>query len=262
MPNLNGGENVNTSFVVVDLETTAREAKDAYVVEWAALVVEPEWFGSGGIQPAVGGLVRPPIAIPPETSAIHHIIDADVIDAPTWDVESTKLVNLLSVPGTIAVAHNADYERAVLAPLNLEVPWLCTYKAALRVWPDAPGHSNECLRYWLKLGAGRSATQAPHSAAHDARVTTLILHDLLVGASVEDMVKWTDEPALLPTCPIGDWRGTKWSEIEESFLYWILKKRGTMRPDVVFCAESEITRREDVRRSPAVVPDDDSGCPF
>src|SRR5262245_25865334 len=32
-----------------------------------------------------------------------------------------------------------------------EVPWLCTYKSALRAWPDAPRHSNSVLRYWLGI---------------------------------------------------------------------------------------------------------------
>jgi hypothetical protein len=26
-------------------------------------------------------------------------------------------------------------------------PWICTYKCALRVWPDLDGHSNQELRY-------------------------------------------------------------------------------------------------------------------
>ena len=48
---------------------------------------------------------------------------------------------------------------------------------------------------------------------------------------------------MLPTCPLGDWRGRKWSEVEESFLWWILR-RITDREDVRFCAQAELDRRE------------------
>lgn len=235
-------------FVVIDLETTSREAAEAHIVEWAAVVVAPDWFGEGGGVDHHSSLVRPPIPIPAETSAVHHIIDADVMGAVPWEQESNRLSELLAEPGAIAVAHNAQYERDVLSKTALpSVPWLCTYKAALRIWPDAPGHSNETLRYWLGHGTGRSSRQEPHSALHDAQVTAGILRELWGKASLGDMIKWADEPALLPRCPIGDWRGYVWSDVEESFLYWILKKKGSMRPDVVFCAQTEIDRRETER---------------
>lgn len=240
-----GGTFKAERFVVVDLETTSREPADAHVVEWAAIVVTPAWFDGNAVRDGFGGLVRPPVAIPPETSAVHHITDADVLEAPTWAQASPALATMLSHPGTVAVAHNAEYERKVLAPLDVPVPWLCTYKAALRVWPDAPGHSNETLRYWLQMpGTGRNAGQAPHSASHDALVTCGLLEELLKKAKLEDMLAWTNEPALLPTCPIGDWRGRKWAEVEASFLMWILR-RITDRPDLVFCAQKELDRREE-----------------
>lgn len=244
---------MSEAFVVVDLETTHREPKDAHVVEWAALIIFPPWFGQGGVQ-ELTSLVKPPIAIPVETSAVHHIIDGDVAGAEPWAVASLPLFDALSAPGTIAVAHNAAFEQEILEklmPAGLPRPrWLCTYKASCRVWPDAPGHSNEVLRYFLGLGTGRRGSQAPHSALHDARVTAQLLNELqVVGTSIEDLLKWTTEPALLPTCPLGDWRGKKWAEVDEGFLQWILRKIGD-RPDVVFCARTELERRAKERAAP------------
>lgn len=232
-------------FVICDFETTSREAAEAHVVEWAALVVYPPWFDTPDREEH-GGLVRPPIRIPAETSAIHHITDADVANAPTWKTQSVLLAELLGQVGTVAVAHNADYERTIIdnTPYMPTATWLCTYKSALRVWPDAPGHSNETLRYFLGHGTGRSQPQAAHSAAHDARVTAAILSELLKAATVYDMLRWTNEPALLPRCPIDDWRGAPWAAIESSFLIWIISKSATMRTDVVYCAQTELNRRE------------------
>lgn len=236
-------------FVVIDLEFTHRELADAHVIEWATVVIEPEWFGNGGIVGTYSGLVRPPISIPPETSAVHHIIDADVADAPSWEVAQHAIIDIFQDdPEVVAVAHSAEAERTMLAALNLKCRWLCTYKAALRIWPDAPSHSNEGLRYWLGHGTGRSVPQAPHSAAHDAQVTSKIFNELMAaGANFEDMIRWTDEPALLPRCPLGDWRGRRWSEVDDGFLDWIMRKIYD-REDVRFCAKREIERRHEEYR--------------
>lgn len=236
-------------FCVLDLEYTHPEPTDAHIIEWAAVVYEPEFFGAGGMRAPVGGLVRPPIAIPPETSAVHHIIDADVIGAPPWGDVQPIVQYHLEQPGTILVAHGAENDAAVLTRHGVTLPpILCTYKAALRAWPEAPRHGNEALRYWLGHGTGRGAPQAPHTAAHDAQVTALILRDLLKVATLEDMLKWTLEPALLPRCPIGDWRGHPWPEVDESFLHWILRKIED-RPDLRFCAETELRRRDAEREA-------------
>lgn len=234
------------ALVVIDLEATSRDPEQAHIVEWAAVVQMPPWFSTSGDGMVYTGLVKPPVAIPPETSAVHHIIDEDVQEFPAWEAQSPLLSMHLS-PGRVAVAHNADYEKAVLGargPL-VQIPWLCTYKASLRVWPDAPSHSNEGLRYWLQLGGnrGRRWRQDQHSAAHDAVVTMLIVEELLrVGTSIADMIRWTGEPAMLPTCPLGDWRGFKWADVDGGFLEWIIRKIDD-RPDVVFCAQAELERR-------------------
>jgi exodeoxyribonuclease X len=248
---------MNEAFCVIDLETTDREPKNAHVVEWAALLITPPWFGSGG-EHFYTSLVKPPIAIPAETSAIHHITDADVATAPPWEQESQVLAHLVQPEGVIAVAHNANFEREMLAKAGITPHrWLCTYKAAVRVWPDCPSHSNECLRYFLGFGTGRREHQMPHSASHDVQVTADLLQELLrLGTPIADMLQWTLEPALLPRCPIGDWRGHTWDEVEEGFLQWILRKI-TDREDVRFCAQKELERRE-AERAKARQPEDDT----
>ena len=62
------------AYIAIDLETTSREPEQAHVVEWAALVSSDPLHD---MQPTMhGSLVKPPVPIPPETSAIHHIIEA------------------------------------------------------------------------------------------------------------------------------------------------------------------------------------------
>lgn len=237
--------------IVIDLETTGREPSEAHIVEWATVEVRPEFFGEGGMGTVMSQLVRPPIPIPPETSAIHHIVDADVRLEFGWDVWGRIVKSNFAGVNVVGVAHNAEYERTCLASLELTVPWICTYKAALRIWPDCPSHSNECLRYYLGLGGGRQEKQAPHSAAHDVLVTAQILQRLMHETSLENLIRWTDEPAMLPRCPIGSWRNHPWSEVEYSFLEWIIYKARDMREDIRFCAQTEIARRKDEYRKTA-----------
>ncbi len=226
-------------FMVIDLETTHREPQDAHVVEWALQPCDRD-----RLHRRYQSFVRPPIPIPAETSAVHHIIDADVAHAGDWASEAATIQGIVATyPATAMVAHNAEFERHFLEALVPDLPWICTYKAALRVWPQAPAHGNEALRYWLGLGAGRSEVQQPHSAAHDATVTAQILQRLLKYATVEDLRRWTDEPALLPRCPIGQYRGLAWDQVPADFLQWILYKAVDMRKDVYHSADLEYRRR-------------------
>ena len=125
---------------------------------------------------------------------------------------------------------------------------ICTYKAALRAWPDAPSHSNGALRYWLEdqglIAIDHTLTQPVHRAGPDAYVTAHILLALFnAGHTGLEMIAWTKEPRLLPTCPIGKFRGKPWSEVEAGFLGWMLRQP-TMEPDLKWNAEREIARRQ------------------
>jgi len=219
----------------IDFETTGLDPKTCHPVEVALYKPNLPWER----------LIKPPIPIPPETSAIHHITDEDVVDAMDWPhVKDTTWAAIEGTPLPILVAHNAAYEKDVLRQFT-PVIWICTYKCALRVWPDAPAHKNEVLRYWLKLGdnLGRRGSQAAHSALHDCKVTYLILQKLLEHATIEQLVEWTEQPAQLPKMPLGKHFGQKWDTIPAPYLDWIVKQVD-MREDVKACAQSELSRRK------------------
>lgn len=228
----------------IDFETTGVDPKTCHPVE-VALYGEDLEFES---------FIQPPIPIPPETSAIHHITDEDVSMAESWEDVRNVLAGLLTVEKDsqlpILVAHNADYEKNILLrkPEGCSdfppVIWICTYKCALRVWPEAPSHKNEALRYWLQLGEsrGRRAAQSTHSALHDTKVTYLILQALLERATIDELVEWTELPAKLPKMPMGKHFGKPWSDVPADYLQWCLKQ-ADMREDVKFCCKEELERR-------------------
>jgi exodeoxyribonuclease X len=205
-----------TVFRVCDIETTGIDPEQHAIVEIACTDVVDRQLAT-----EYSSLVKPPHPIPPEAMAVHHITDADVADAP----EAREIVPLFlgtDYRDMIYVAHNSQFEQGFLAPYVPGARWLCTFKSGLRVWPDAPGHSNQVLRYVLGL---QLSPGAPHRAGPDTIVTANILLELLRHASVEDMLAWTMEPPIFKTVRFGKkHRGEPWVDLPQDYLLWIIEK--------------------------------------
>ena len=179
-------------------------------------------------------------SMPPEVRAVHHITLAECEGEQPF--EAGDMFREMDIQAI--AAHNAEFETKFF---DSPLPVICTYKAALRVWPDAPSHSNGALRYWLqdqgKISPDHALTQPAHRAGPDAYVTAHILLALFdAGATGRDMVTWTKEPRLLPRCPLGKFRDQPWSEVEAGFLGWMLRQP-TMEEDLKWNAQREIARR-------------------
>jgi exodeoxyribonuclease X len=189
------------------------------------------------IIPVGSSLVRPPISIPPAASAVHHLVDKDVVGAPTLDELLPAYMDINQTAGVdVFVAHKWAFEKQWLGDQLKGRPAICTYKAALRVWPDAPGHSNQTLRYWLKpRSLDPCAATPPHRALPDALVTAHILRELVQEATVEELITWTREPALLPRVTFGRHRGCSWANVPADYLTWVVEK-SELGEDIKFTA--------------------------
>lgn len=212
---------------VVDLETLGLEA-DCGVCEIGIIDVFRSGVGVGCAE-----LVNPGKPIPPEASAIHHIIDADVARASSWAETSARL---LAGDHVVAFsAHNSRFEQKfITSEMTGGKPWICTYKCALRVWPEAPDHKNQTLRYWLKLPVDRVECRDVHRALPDAIVTAHLLVELLKKATIKQLSEWSRSPALLVKVGFGMHFGKKWTEVPRDYLDWCLKQ--DMDEDVMFTA--------------------------
>jgi exodeoxyribonuclease X len=243
---------------VVDLETTGFTPPAAAVCEIGYQEIEATGrdLAGGAIDWQLGGCdavyVNPGHPIPAETSAIHHIIDEDVAEARTFDSVADEIFG--AAPYTIAyAAHNAKFERQFIGEnYTGKTPWICTYKCALRIWPDAPAHFNQALRYHVKpSGIDREFASATHRALPDAYVTAFLLIEMLKLHSVEELVKWSREPALQVKCHIGKYRGTPWADIDSGFLRWILDR--DFDEDVHFTCKHHLDLRAQKAREEAQV---------
>lgn len=232
-----------TRMRVIDLETTGN-APPAEVIEFARVEVVVGDGGTCSVEAPVSRLFRPLHGIPPEAMAVHHLTEADFDSAmPAATLALLREALLAAPPPDILVAHNAEFEQAFLAEaMGGAVQWICTYKVALHVWPDAPRHSNQVLRYWRGLALDPKLAMPPHRAGPDAWVTAHLLAELLKHVDIEQMLAWTLEPRHLPLVPFGKHRGQKWSDVPGDYLQWMVGQ-DSMERDVLFAAEREVIRR-------------------
>lgn len=223
---------------VVDFETTGMEATDQVVeVGFCDFNTETRQVLDGDCY--LCGVDH----IPPEARAVHHITKQAVEGLPAFDL--AKMIERAKqdeIDGF--AAHVAEFEAKWLVT---DIPLVCTYKAALRIWPEAPSHSNFGLLYWLedqgKVTYQPGKAQPSHRALPDAYATAILLGAIYdAGYSGKDLTRWTREPRLLPRCTIGQHRNKPWPEVPQGFLEWMLKQQ-EMEEDLKWNAQQELNRR-------------------
>lgn len=225
---------------VIDLETGGNGPNDVCEIGWQDVVLDED--GRWRVNEDRGAvLVNPGRPMSPDTMAVHHILDRDVADAPYWkDIASSVLRPL---GGVVALAaHRAAFEQRFCTPrFTGGASWICTWKCALRVWPDLSRFSNQMLRYQrMPEGLIHEIGLPAHRAMPDAYVSAHHLRDLLNETSLEQLLIWSKEPGLLPRVPSGPDRGKGWEKLSEETLRNFLLERDE---DIRFSAQSELARR-------------------
>jgi exodeoxyribonuclease X len=217
---------------VVDLETTGTTTDDS-VVEIAAI----DLIGSD-ITIIGSDLIRPYISIPPQASAKHHLVDEDLVHCQRIEHHLPHYMDQSRAAGVdVFASHNWRSEAQWLADLLDGRPAICTLKCSIRVWPKAPAHNNQALRYWLRpKGLSSQVANRAHRAFPNAYVTAFILRELLTVASLDELITWTNEPVLLPRVTFGKHRGADWSDVPVDYLAWVADK-SDLSEDIKFTAD-------------------------
>ncbi|WP_010146480.1 DEDD exonuclease domain-containing protein [Serinicoccus profundi] len=165
-----------TTFVVVDLETTGGSPAGSQITEFGAVKVR-----GGQVLGEFQTLVRPATPIPAFITVLTGITNAMVVQAPAI---STVLPQFLEFArGSVLVAHNAGFDVSFLKAAARETghPWpgfpvLDTVRLARQLVrkDEAPNHKLASLARLF------GATTTPdHRALHDARATVDVLYGLM-----------------------------------------------------------------------------------
>lgn len=215
-----------TKFIVLDTETTGLDPATDKVVDIALIQVK-----GGEIKELYSSLVNPEMPIPPESSAVHHIVDKNVQNAPTIEQVKDKIRPLFA--DAVIVAHNASFDSSMFP---IKRPWICTYRLARHIWPDAKQHTNQYLRYWLGLDIGDVSV---HRAQGDAWVTAHLLRILLTEYlknggidDVQELWKYTNAPIMVQKMPFGKHKGVPMNEVPREYLSWALGNLNDMDEDL------------------------------
>lgn len=229
------------NLIVVDTETSDLPENGGHILELAWYVlsqVDHKWVPTSCFETYIqfAGLISP------MAQAQNHIrVDCLTAarGAKTRENAITRLLQDIQ-PDTFLVAHNVKFDSKFLP--ELANPWICTYRVAKLIWPEAPSHSNQVLRYWLNTPVNLAVstnikTRHPHQALYDVATTTGILQKMLERHSPQELAKMTSCPALLRKMPFGKHKGVDFDKVPRDYLFW-LRQQSNLDPDVRYTIDS------------------------
>lgn len=223
--------------VFFDTETTGNTATD-YLCQLA--------IKERGAPDAIADAIyKPPVPIPFECSAIHHISNKMVADRPSFKdaPEYADIKALLEDDNTICVAHNAAFDEQILKNDDIAIKHLlCTFKTIREL--DAEGvftnHKLQYLRYALDIELDVSS--------HEALADVLVLEKLFEYELKEAMAKWhcdeataiqkmleiTAQPLAIRSFDFGKYKGKTIAEVAATdigYLSWLLDQKRSSNQD-------------------------------
>ncbi|KQU03231.1 hypothetical protein ASG56_16980 [Rhodococcus sp. Leaf7] len=185
-----------TTFVVVDLETTGGRPGEDAITEIGAVKVR-----GGRVIGEMATLVDPGRSIPPGIVQLTGISSAMLIDAPRIERVLPTFVEFAR--GSVLVAHNARFDTGFLraAATRMDLAWpsfrvLCTVKLARRVLSrdEAPSVKLSSLATLFEV-----STRPTHRALDDARATVDVLHALIERVGNQGVHSYAELVDYLPT---------------------------------------------------------------
>ncbi|MFA6325015.1 MAG: 3'-5' exonuclease [Candidatus Paceibacterota bacterium] len=233
---------MNTKKIIFfDTETTGNTEKD-FLCQIAYKVNDESFVG----------FYRPPIKIPPEASAVHHITNKRLENEIPFNGSSdqAKIKELFEDKDSIVVAHNVQFDLMIIKKENIEPKnYICTLRLARYLDPEGKieKYNLQYLRYLLDLDV--------EATAHDALGDVLVLEKLfdrlktrlqqlcckhcgeekIYGAEhisddeiLEKMIEISSHPSLLHSISFGKHIGKKIEEIakiDRGYLEWLLKQK-------------------------------------
>jgi exodeoxyribonuclease X len=155
--------------------------------------------------------------------ATHHIMDEDLVDAPSHtDFKLPEGVQYL-------IGHNVDFDwQAIGSP---SVRRICTLAMSRKLWPDADSHSLGAMLYLTRRSLARSALRRAHDALQDCWNCFLLLQ--AIGEKhgpfydLEAAWKFSEVARIPDRMNFGKHKGTAIKDVPPDYKRWLLNQ-----PDV------------------------------
>ena len=182
-------------------------------------------------------LYKPPVKIPPEASAVHHITNKMVADKPSFSESGDKETIKELFENSVVVAHNTPFDLVMIKKEGIEPKrFICTLRLARHLDREEKidRYNLQYLRYFLDIEID--------ATAHDALGDVLVLEQLYKrlkkkimdeenlgeDEAVEKMMEISSHPSLLHTFKFGKYNGKRIEEvikIDRGYLQWLLDQK-------------------------------------
>ncbi len=167
------GQSMDTTYCVLDLETTGLSAKTEKITEIGIMKIK-----DGEVLEEFCEFVNPEKHIPERVQEITKITDDMVKDAPTIEEMFPKVLEFIK--GTVLVAHNATFDIGFLKTIakdlgyEFDYTYVDTLPLARKLYPELKKHKLGKIAEHLKI-----KVEVAHRALDDVDTTVKVLREMM-----------------------------------------------------------------------------------
>lgn len=211
--------------IYYDTETTGTRSDKDRIIELAAFdPIENRTFVH---------FINPGSPIPPEATAIHHITDEMVKEAPSFK-EVAEMFFAFCPEKSVLIAHNneafdkqfliAESKRAGVALPAFE--YLDTLKWARKYRPDLPRHTLQSLREVYGIPSNQA-----HRALDDVIVLHRVFSSMIDDIPIESVLQLLSRPKIVNRMPFGKHQGKPLQEVPKHYISWLAENGALDKPE-------------------------------
>ena len=211
--------------IYYDTETTGVKAERDRVIEIAAY--DPV------LNKTFEQLINPCCLIPPDATAIHHITNEMVKDAPTF-ADIIPQFNAFCEGDVVLIAHNNDnfdyhFLNHEFRRCDQTLPgwkFLDTLKWARRYRPDLPRHTLQFLREIYGFPANNA-----HRALDDVVVLHQVFTSMTDDLDIREVYTLMNKPKDILHMPFGKHQGMPLKQLPPDYIKWLASSGAFDKPE-------------------------------
>ena len=167
------GQDIDTTYCVLDLETTGISAKTEKITEIGIMKIQ-----NGEVIDQFSEFVNPEKPIPLRVQEITNITDDMVANAPTIEEIFPRVLEFIK--GSVLVAHNATFDIGFLKKFakdfgyEFDYTYVDTLPLARKLYPELKKHKLGKIAEYLKI-----KVEVAHRALDDVDTTVKVLKEMM-----------------------------------------------------------------------------------